>query len=158
MRRVRVEHPYEGGVDWAFMRTMDIADSAAPHLAYLRRFIIFKTPLCALYVHFIYTADGDQDLHNHPMGFLSTVLRGGYTEVRRHLPDVSGMTWVGITVPRKRYRWSIARTTRKDFHRIVRLHDTERPTVTLLLCGPRKQTWGFLTSQGFVDYRSYAPA
>jgi hypothetical protein len=51
---------------------------------------------------------------------------------------------------RFRQRWSIARTRLTDFHRIRTLIDV--PTRTLVLCGPRRQQWGFLTEDGFVEW------
>lgn len=136
-----VAYPYVYDQGWSFWKTVDIPDKEYPHLTYLRRFIVFKTPYCALYLHRIYMPDGDRDPHNHPFGFLSVVLRGGYTEERHGF------------APRVRRWGSLAITRLKDFHFIRLL--ARRPTITLVLCGPRQQEWGFMTDEGFVPHSDY---
>lgn len=147
-----VKYLYRAGTGWGFMRFMDIPDAAAPHLVYLRRFIIFKTPWCALYLHQIFLPDKDRDPHNHPFPFISLILRGGYVEERTYgTPNGNGKV-LRHSVWRTRKRWSIAKTTLADFHQIKRL---SKNTVSLVLCGPRSQDWGYLTVDGFVPYKDY---
>ena len=134
-----MKYPYVGSVDWAFMRYMDIADGEDPSLVYLRRLILFKTPLCAVYLHWIYTADKDRHPHNHPMNFLSLILHGGYSQFKKR--DV----W-------SHHRWF--NLMKKDqFHQITELDRV--PCLTLMLCGRRTQDWGFMTRAGFVDQTTY---
>lgn len=142
----KIKYPYVSGVDWAIRRFMDIPDKVERDEVYLRRFIIFKTPVCGLYLHFIYMEDRDQDPHNHPMNFWSFVLRGGYVERRyngrRVCHDLRTRKWL-----------SLARTTKKDFHQIEVL--TKTPTITLIFTGRRARDWGFLTPDGYVPNRQY---
>jgi hypothetical protein len=142
----KIRFPYKLSVNWSFMRIMDIEDQENPGYVYLRRLIVFKTPWCGIYVHWIYTPDGQRDPHNHPMNFWSFVLLGGYTE---HRYKISHRALIG----RRRSQGSIARTTTEDFHRIVRLWRT--PTITILLTGRRAQEWGFLTKGGYIPAHEY---
>lgn len=140
-----VKYPYVGSIRWAFFRWADIESAAYPGKVYLRRLRLVQCPLFAIYVHWIYQRDDDQDPHNHPMNFWSLILKGGYIEHR----------WAGgFLGTRQRRRWSAAHTTMDTYHRIVALF--ERPTVTLLLVGKRSKSWGFLLPDGtHVDYREY---
>lgn len=148
--RQKIKYPYQGSVDWCIWRWMDIEDTEHLGYVYLRRLVIFKTPYFGLYIHWIHTRDGDRAPHNHPMSFLSWVLRGGYTENRWCYTGSGLPTFLG---ERRRRRFSLARTTRQDFHIITTL--TETPTITVLFCGPRRQDWGFLQHGEFIDYRTY---
>lgn len=141
----RVKYPYIGKMDWSGPRIMDIPDTEHPEQVYLRRFIVFKTPFGAIYVHAIFVNDGDRDPHNHPMAFVSWVVRGGYVEKRWRESRLLGF--------RVRPWMTLARTTRKDFHSIREL--IKAPTITVMFCGPRRQDWGFMTPEGFVDQTTY---
>jgi hypothetical protein len=145
-----MKYPYRS-VDWAIFKFMDILDADKPTHVYLRRFIALKTPWVGLYVHWIYTKDEDRDPHNHPFNFWSWVVRGGYEE-RRYWLHGEGLLKARGSTTRIRKRWSLARTTRTYFHRIVALHDT--PTITVILTG-RRSKWGFLTKDGYVPQEEY---
>lgn len=141
-------YPYRGK-SWDLLAHEDILDPGRPTHVYLRRLIVFKTPLCALYRHSIYVRDRDRDPHNHPRGFWSWVLRGGYEEKRwrRYGPTF-------MPSMRVRRRWSLAHTDRRAFHTIEILYSV--PTVTLIWLGPRHtEGWGFLTPEGFVASPGY---
>lgn len=145
-----VRWPYRK-LRWALFRFLDIEDEAEPGRVYLRRFIIFKTPLCSLYVHFIYRPDGGRHPHNHPFNFWSLVVRGHYFEERHGL------------AARRRGRGTVAYTPRSAFHRITSVeisefgrYDTIRPgTITVVATGRIAQSWGFLTEDGYVGNREY---
>lgn len=151
-----IKYPYKASVNWSFMQIMDIEDSINPNKTYLRRLILFKTPLCAVYIHWIYTPDRDRDMHNHPMNFWSWVIKGGYLERRMTMLSIKGfpVKMPSAVMTRERKRWSIARTVKTDFHSITNLSKTW-PTVTVLFCGRRTQDWGFITNEGFVDQTTY---
>lgn len=145
-----VRWPYRK-LRWALLRFLDIEDEAEPGRVYLRRFIIFKTPLCSLYVHQIFRPDGGRHPHNHPFNFWSWVVRGGYAEERAGHPV------------RQRRRWSLAATPMTAFHRIVKVEPSEFVTltrlrvgtITVVATGRIAQSWGFLTEDGYVDNRTY---
>lgn len=148
-----VKHQYVSGVNWAFMRWMDIPDTEDRRRVYLRRFIVFKTPLCAWYIHWIYLPDNGRDPHNHPMNFISFILRGSYVEKRFHTWGTAEKTGIAV-YDRVRKRFSFARTTVRDFHLITRIDRT--PVVTMIFTGKRQQDWGFLTEhEGYVPQEEY---
>src|SRR6516225_3836294 len=66
---------------WAFMKRTVIADPLDRTNIYLVRLRIVETPWLACYLHSIRRPDSTRALHNHPWGFVSLLLRGGYTEV-----------------------------------------------------------------------------
>lgn len=142
-----VKYPYVGGVRYALWKWADIPSAIFPEQVYLRRLRVIQCPLFAIYVHWIFQADGDRDPHNHPMNFWSFVLKGGYREVR--------YTYTGRSLGyRTRRRFSLARTAMNQYHRIIRLF--RKPTVTLLFVGKRSQSWNFMLPDGTkVDYREY---
>ena len=80
-------------------------------------------------------------MHDHPVSFISWMIRGGYTE---DTPEGT-RTWP---------RWSIRRMCATDVHRIVW---TYPQTVTLVLAGPVVRSWGFHTRKGWVPWREYNP-
>lgn len=97
-----------------------------------------------LYLHLWRTPDNDPVPHDHPFGFRSFVLLGGYTE-RVYPYEV---TATGVKAPMRdagiidiRRRWL---TTHKvpmtHCHRVVKLHGR---TITLVIRGPKEQDWGF---------------
>lgn len=102
-------------------------------------------------VHHILRSDDDRAFHDHPWGFISVVLKGGYWE---HTPmyDESGI-FMGNFI-----RWrgvgSIAKRKATDWHRI------EMPrgetAWTLFITFKWRQRWGFLKHPGskvhFAEY------
>ena len=99
-------------------------------------------------------------------GFVSFVLRGGYTEI--FAPDLDAAVdyaghplfaprKFGAPPPRSWFRHfgpgSLHRIHHGEFHAIAGLD--RRPTWTLLLVGPRRTGWGFATERGFVDEENY---
>jgi hypothetical protein len=50
---------------------------------------------------------------------------------------------------------SVAFRSYNDRHRIVHV---EPDTWTLILMGPKRQTWGFFTALGFVNWREFSSA
>lgn len=134
---------YTHGSRWAFWRWTYIYLPDGPRFEerlenlYLRRLHLVKTPRFAVMLHWILLPDYQRHLHDHPVAFLSIVLRGGYDEAR----------------PRRvrRIRWfNLMRAT--DCHRIYSV----RPgTLTLVFAGPKVREWGFHTEDGWVGWRDY---
>jgi hypothetical protein len=126
---------YKSGTGWCVWRwTLTPSD-------YITRLHLLKTPWFALMVHFINGPDPEPDMHDHPVTFLSLILRGGYSEFRRES---------GCTVPYVRRWWNFIRAT--DVHQIYAV----RPgTVTFCVVGPKVRDWGFHTSTGWVYWRAY---
>jgi hypothetical protein len=151
---------------WAFMKRTVIADPLDRTNIYLVRLRIVETPWLACYLHSIRRPDSTRALHNHPWGFVSLLLRGGYTEV--FAPDLDAAVdyakhplltprKYGSPPPRSWFRHfgpgSVHRIRHGEFHVIADLD--RRPIWTLLLVGPRRTGWGFATERGFLDEETY---
>jgi hypothetical protein len=140
---------------WALWSWIDIPDRNDPTQTYLRRLRIIRTPLFALYLHFIFLADNDRDPHDHPWDFVSFVIRGSYTERLydrfnsigrfRYKPMFLGEWTHG--------RFSFHRMTKEFAHRITSI---EPGLVTLVLIGRETKEWGFWTEDGaFIPWFEY---
>lgn len=134
---------YKSGSRWAFWRWTDVVLEGE---LYLRRLHLFQCPWFAVMLHWILRPDANRDLHDHPVSFLSVVLRGGYLQ---EVPHEEGEAF-----RLERIRWGQYMPA-EGAHRIL----TVLPgTLTLVLAGPRRREWGFLTLDGWVDWRTYQKA
>lgn len=92
-------------------------------------------------LHHIRLSDSIKDLHDHPWGFVSIILRGTYLErrsggrVRRFHPGMINHHRAG------------------DAHALY----LDKPVWTLIFCGRRVRDWGFWTDNEtrFVPWREY---
>ncbi len=112
---------------------------------YLLRYYLFlknrKTFPFNIFLHKFLKSD-TEDLHDHPWGFTTIILWGGYWEYVPNLPK----TWYGPG--------SIIIHKPTDFHRIEL--DPEKPDVwTLFIPGKRCREWGFQTKNGWTDEKTY---
>lgn len=115
---------------------------------YLLRLILARTPFGSAMLHWLLRPDPDRHLHDHPWDFLSVPLCGRYVEER-----IDGSR-------RHRYAscWNLKLA--HEAHRIVAVSGSsrwlgERTPITLVLCGPKRRTWGFWTEDGWVPWRTY---
>lgn len=129
---------YKSGSAWALWRWSDV-DSE-----YILRLHIFKTPWCALCLHWLYRPDAEPWLHDHPVSFLSIILRGGYAEKRWNPTQ-------GLHVKLNR-RFNFVRATHNDKHRII---FCRKNTLTLCLMGPKTREWGFHMPTGWLYWKRY---
>lgn len=109
-------------------------------------------------VHQFLASDHGRDLHNHPWGYVSIVLRGGYFE---HTPAM------GWNVMRRRWHGpgSVLVRPANSFHRIElwrRPDGTEEPCWTLFLTGkkredtdPEHSCWGFMVDDTYIPADVY---
>lgn len=124
---------YKSGSAWAFWR-WTFTDSG-----YLTRLHFWKTPWFAIDLHWMHGPDPEPWQHDHPVTFLSIILRGGYDEYR------------SLACYRRRW-FNYIRASLADPHRIVAV----RPhTLTLALMGPKRREWGFHTPVGWVYWKTY---
>ncbi len=134
---------YKSGSTWAFFRWTDV-DSE-----YILRLHVVKTPWGAICLHWIRKPDAEPWLHDHPVSFLSIILRGGYTELRRRGDGPAH---------HKVNRWfNFVRASAGDRHRIVL---TRTNTLTLCLMGPKTREWGFhvwreISPSGWLYWKDY---
>jgi len=128
---------YVTGTRWCLWRWTTV-DSE-----YITRLHVLKTPWFAVCLHWLNKPDPEPYLHDHPVTFLSLILRGGYREVRKD----------GWVYTHNHYNW--LRACPEDQHTIT----TVKPgTVTLCLMGPKRREWGFHTPTGWVYWRDYYKA
>jgi hypothetical protein len=140
---------YKSGTGWCLWRWTDVPSS------YIVRLHIFKTPWFAICLHWINGPDAEPHLHDHPVSFLSIILRGWYRERRvqsgktQTAKSLSYWTFDGLP-PRRRFNF--IRASREDRHKIV---EVAPGTLTLALMGPKVQEWGFHTPEGWVYWKDY---
>jgi hypothetical protein len=139
---------YSSGTRWCVWRWTDVVIG---QLLYLRRLHLLQAPWGAVMLHWIYRPDPQPDLHDHPVDFVSIVLRGGYDEWRpRPAEDFSCVGFMGPLGLYRKRRFSYVRATGR--HRISHV----RPgTLTLCFAGPVRRQWGFWTVNGWVPWREY---
>ena len=101
------------------------------------RLHVLKTPWFAICIHWIKKPDPEPFEHDHPVSFLSVILRGRYTEKRNNVY--------------KRNKWfNFFRAT--DNHTIM---DCDPDTMTICFMGPKVRDWGFHTDEGWIYWRDY---
>ena len=130
---------------------------------YLTRYRPFLWLWPRIYLHVIHQSDSATSLHDHPWGFISLVLKGGYFEYAPvHQPRTSPTS--GSKHNRKvRRKWygpgSIIVHRARDAHRLELPVDAKgncKPATTLVLAGYRNQHWGFyVEDQGWIDHATY---
>ena len=128
---------YKSGTRWGFWLWTDVRLEGQ---TYLTRLHLLKAPGFSIFLHWILKPDSQRDLHDHPVPFLSLILRGWYGEVQ---PDGYHL--------RRWFNW-ITPTTR---HRITRT--SAGGVLTLCIAGPPRtdRPWGFHTPEGFVPWTEY---
>jgi hypothetical protein len=87
-------------------------------------------------LHWIRLPDPQPHQHDHPVGFLSLTIRGGYEEE----------TPTGVNGRRLRFK----RAT--DRHRILRVLPG---TITLVFAGPVTRDWGHWVDEQWIPWREY---
>lgn len=129
---------------WKFFEHRAIsADSPLGPL--LERYIIIRHPrLFGIFIHKLCRSDDDRALHDHPWGFISVVLNGGYRE--EHF--VENRELHTGTFPVTKYRrngfGSILYRPAEWRHRVI---IDAKPAWTLIFLGPRRRRWGFWIPQ-----------
>lgn len=129
---------YVSGTRWCVWRWTEV-DSE-----YIRRLHVLKTPWFAVCLHWILKPDPEPHLHDHPVTFLSIVLRGGYEERRKR----------GVAPWAYEYHkwWNFIRATPQDRHTISHV----RPgTLTLCFMGPKVREWGFHAPERWIYWKEY---
>lgn len=125
-------------------------------VGYMERWI-WQTPWFSVHVHHILRSDADEHLHDHPWGFSSFLLSGGYVEI---LPEIQPEEPFFLatdpfpgaptrTVEHRRFSVVSHRAT--DAHRLV----LTKPVWTIVLTSDRLRTWGFWTPAGWVPWKEY---
>lgn len=132
---------YKTGTRWCVWRWTE-TDSE-----YITRLHILKTPFFALCLHWLNKPDPEPYLHDHPVSFLSIILRGEYSE-KRVRKNQSGSTFHYET--HRWFNWIPA--TPEDRHTITHV---KPKTLTLCFMGPKVRTWGFHRPEGWQSWQDY---
>lgn len=132
---------YRTGTIWCFWRWTEVQSE------YIVRLHLIKTPWFAICLHWIKKPDPEPYLHDHPVTFLSIILRGWYRE-RRGPRYVHGPT----------VAWRLQLNRWFNFIRATDLHTIDGcdpRTLTLCFMGPKVREWGFHTPRGWIYWRDY---
>lgn len=128
---------YKSGSAWAFWRWTEVPTE------YILRLHVLKTPWFAICLHWLNHADPEPYLHDHPVSFLSLILRGWYDE----LVPADPVNHVRVV----RNRWF-------RFFRATDAHSIINPapgTLTLCFMGPKVREWGYHTPKGWEYWKDY---
>ncbi len=139
---------YKSGSRWAFWRWSDVDNG------FITRLHVIKTPWFAVCLHWIKKPDPEPWLHDHPVSFLSVILRGKYSEWRRkvrHYWNEVDLVYEDSTPTRRWFNW--VRATPDDRHTITACAPH---TLTLCFMGPKVREWGYHTDKGWVHWRKYS--
>jgi hypothetical protein len=117
---------------------------------YLRRYYVYRGKRRPhIYLHHIIRSDYDRACHDHPWGFTSLILWGGYLEHQEMAcePDGDGGYFNWTT---RRRPGTIIRHKATDLHRL----ELTKPAWTLVFTGPREREWGFRTTdKGWIPWK-----
>lgn len=106
-----------------------------------------------LYIHHFHRSDEDRELHDHPWGFWSLILWGGYVEVT---PAQREFT-TSLNEPRVKRAWI---GPGKLIYRPAEwIHRVEIPvgkcSWSLVVTTSKRRCWGFWTRQGWVPWKLF---
>lgn len=141
--------------DHRLLRRLTLTHDGEP---FLDRWGLVHERLGGFYVHRIAGPDPGLDLHDHPWGFVSIILRGGYEE---EVAPCAVLDYFGGQTYRALTCWSTRRTWRRwTAHRMPltiahRITATKPNTWTLVLRGPTRRPWGFYVDGGWVVWDEY---
>lgn len=132
---------YKSGTGWCVWR-WTFTDSG-----YITRLHVLKTPWFAICLHWLNKPDPEPFLHDHPVSFLSIILRGGYIEKR--------LIGEGPAELMSHTMLNLVTAHEDDRHTIVEVMPN---TLTLALMGPKTREWGFHSENGWILWKDYYTA
>lgn len=97
-----------------------------PEAPYMHRYMI-NLWLFSIRLHVWHRSDDKRYMHNHAFSFFLIVLKGGYTDVTE----------------KGREKLSVGSVRFREANHLHFVGWPQDPTITLLLCGPKRQNWGF---------------
>ena len=139
------DRPYRSGTGWCVWR-WTVTDSE-----YILRLHVLKTRWFAVCLHWLRKPDPEPWLHDHPVSFLSIILRGWYEETR--LRQVNSQR-IKHSERLCHCYFNFIRATPDDRHTITEVAPG-RGALTLCFMGPKKREWGFHTDKGWVYWKTY---
>lgn len=129
---------YKSGSRWALWRWTEVPSG------FITRLHLIKTPFFAICLHWLNAPDPEPWLHDHPITFLSLILRGGYKEKQ-------GGYWRHERTVKHRW-WNFIDASEGCAHSII---EVEPKTLTLCFMGPKTREWGYHTDEGWVYWKDY---
>ena len=122
---------------------------------YIERFYLFLTDRNEtfpfnIFIHHILKSDNDE-LHDHPWGYFTLILSGGYYE---HLKLTEAGSEEEKIVKLWRGPGFYQSVSSSWIHRLE-LDKTKGETWTLFIPFKKEKNWGFYTNNGFVDNETY---
>lgn len=112
---------------------------------HFRRYRLLATPWGSVYIHNILKSDEDKDPHDHPWDYTSVILSGSYKEILVREPNYD------IPLPCQYYQGDVIERNAEDAHKLI----INSPVWTLVFVSKPKRVWGYQTSNGWVDYKTY---
>lgn len=126
------------------IKRLDITDISQKEV-YLRRWSLWLPFGWSLKLHHILRSDSDRCQHDHPWGFWTFILWGGYDEL------------VGEEQVLNQMRPGMVRWREPNFrHRITVL--PRGHAWTLVITRKRNREWGFYTREGWMHWRKFVDA
>lgn len=102
------------------------------------RYVIHRYTKFNVYLHNLRRSDAGMIYHDHPWGFVSIIIWGGYIE----------------ETPTRRRHYGVGRVLFRPARWIHRI-EIERPAWTLIIAQRASREWGFHTPTGFSPWREY---
>lgn len=151
--------------NWLLCKLLPYEDIQKDGSLYMRRFRLmgYHSRLPTLFgrnvmVHRIIRPDGDRDPHDHPWGFWSLILWGGYNEATWDPVELDHCLKEGRCLPDATYRFhrflSFGFRPAMFTHQIVHLFRRECWTF-VVTDGQNSRPWGFWTPAGWVHWKDY---
>lgn len=136
MRKMGTSREYKSGTNWCLWRWTQVDSD------YILRLHLLKAPGFAICLHWINHPDPEPFLHDHPVSFLSIILRGWYGEIteERTYPYTHVHDWFNWVPAHKR-------------HTITQV--SPGGALTLAFMGPKVQEWGFWIDGLKVFWKDY---
>lgn len=143
-------------IEWLIRRAKRTPYTHLP--GYMNRWWLFRAghsgrhgqsgeyPRFGIRIHEILRSDMDMNPHDHPWAFVTFILKGGYFE-RRWWPN-------GTTSLKWHPPGSLIFRRHTDWHMIIVDREEGLP-VTMFTTGRWRHVWGFMTSEGKVDFKTY---
>lgn len=122
---------------------------------YMERIALKETLEEKVYLHILYSSDGDRDPHDHPWDFTSRIIYGSYIE---HTPVMDPVTGKISGYNQEVFDHVINNVNEKKAEQLHRLELPNGPVVTLVTRGPKTRRWGFYTDAGWQDAHDYIRA
>ncbi len=132
-------------------------------LAYLTRWGI-RTRYLSIFIHRFEGPDPGDHLHDHPWGFVSFILRGGYDELRAPVESATlrarvaaGGRWNLLPGSPMSYRFPFNAINVMPLSTAHTITYAIPGTLTLVICGRKRdgKGWGFYTEDGYVPHGDY---